>query len=135
MCTCTLGPGRLLHRLQRAVWGGGAADVDHHARSHRAAAGYGGHDADLAEHSAVRHPDELIIVVPLSSLLAPSALRIDVTPDAGIERPSRAVRRAVRAVVSSRFVRRIGSVDQATMEQVQMALALILELDRKRALE
>lgn len=78
-------------------------------------------------------PEELIVVVPLSSSLAPSALRIDVAPEAGIERPSRAVCRAVRAVVSSRFVRRIGSVDQATMEQVEMALALILELDRKPA--
>ncbi len=78
-------------------------------------------------------PEELIVVVPLSSSLAPSALRIEVAPDAGIERPSRAVCRAARAVVSSRFVRRIGSVDQATMEQVEMALALILELDRKPA--
>lgn len=78
-------------------------------------------------------PEELIVVVPLSSSLAPSALRIDMTPDAGIERPSRAVCRAVRAVVSSRFVRRIGSVDQATMEQVEMALALILELDHRPA--
>lgn len=80
-------------------------------------------------------PDELIVVVPLASSLAPSALRIDVAPDAGIERPSLAACRAVRAVVSSRFVRRIGSVDQATMEQVEMALALILELDRKLATE
>lgn len=78
-------------------------------------------------------PEELIVIVPVSSSLAPSALRIDVAPDAGIERPSRAVCRAVRAVVSSRFVRRIGSVDHATMEQVEMALALILELDRKPA--
>lgn len=78
-------------------------------------------------------PDELIVVVPLLSSLAPSALRIDVAPEAGIERPSRAVCRAVRAVVSSRFMRRIGSVDQATMEQVEMALALVLELDRTPA--
>lgn len=78
-------------------------------------------------------PEELIVVVPLSSSLAPSALRIDVAPDAGIERPSRAMCKAVRAVVSSRFLRRIGSVDQVTMEQVEMALALILETDRKPA--
>lgn len=78
-------------------------------------------------------PDELIVVVPLSSSLAPSALRIDVGPVAGIERASRAVCRAVRAVVSSRFVRRIGSVDQPTMERVEAALALILELHRKPA--
>ncbi|MHB1710476.1 MAG: type II toxin-antitoxin system PemK/MazF family toxin [Acidimicrobiales bacterium] len=69
------------------------------------------------------------MVVPLSSSLAPSALRVDVAPIAGIDRPSRAVCRAVRAVVSSRFVLRIGAVDQATMNQVETALALILGLD------
>lgn len=76
-------------------------------------------------------PDELVVVVPLSSSLAPSALRIDVAPEAGVERPSRAVCRAVRSVGSSRFVRRIGRVDQATMDQIETALALILELDRR----
>ena len=75
-------------------------------------------------------PGELIVVVPLSSSLAPSALRIEIEPATGIERPSRAVPRAVRAVVSSRLVRRIGSVDQAVMERIETALALILELDR-----
>jgi mRNA interferase MazF len=78
-------------------------------------------------------PDELIVVVPVSSSLAPSALRIEVAPEAGVERPSRAVCRAVRAVVSSRFVLRIGGVDDATMESIETALALILELDRKPA--
>lgn len=79
--------------------------------------------------------DELIVVVPLSSSLAPSALRIVVTPDAGVERPSRAVCRAVRAIVRSRFVRRLGEVDEATMDQVDMALTMILELDRKPVVE
>jgi mRNA interferase MazF len=73
----------------------------------------------------------LIVVVPLSSSLAPSALRVDVAPIAGIDRPSRAVCRAVRALVSTRFVRRLGSIDQVTMEQIETALALILELDHR----
>ncbi len=76
-------------------------------------------------------PGELIVVVPLSSSLAPSALRVDVAPIAGIDRPSRAICRAVRALVASRFVRRIGTVDQATMGQIEMALGLILALDRR----
>lgn len=76
-------------------------------------------------------PGELIVVVPLSSTLAASALRVDVAPITGIDRPSRAICRAVRALVASRFVRRIGTVDQATMEQIEMALGLILALDRK----
>ena len=80
-------------------------------------------------------PGDLIVVIPLSSSLAPSRLRIDVAPIAGIARPSRAVCRAVRAVVSSRLVRRIGSVDPATMEQIETALAVILGLDRKATAE
>ncbi|MHB1710612.1 MAG: type II toxin-antitoxin system PemK/MazF family toxin [Acidimicrobiales bacterium] len=84
--------------------------------------------------AAIGAPGDLIVVVPLSSSLAPSALRVDVAPIAGIDRPSRAVCRAVRAVVSSRFVARIGAVDQATMNQVEAALALILGLDRRPSL-
>lgn len=76
-------------------------------------------------------PGDLIVVVPLSSSLAPSALRVDVAPIAGIDRPSRAVCRAVRGVVSSRFERQIGSVDEATMGEVEAALALILGLNHR----
>ncbi len=75
-------------------------------------------------------PGDLIVVVPLSSSMAPSGLRVEVAPITGIDRPSRAICRAIRAVVSSRFLHRIGSVDPATMEQIDAALALILELDR-----
>ncbi len=76
-------------------------------------------------------PGELIVVVPLSSSLAPSALRIEIEPATGIERASRAVCRAVRAVVGSRLVRRIGSATPANMEQVDTALTLILGLERR----
>ena len=75
-------------------------------------------------------PGELIVVVPLSSSLAPSALRVEIESAAGIERASRAVCRAVRAVVRSRLVGRIGSVTPANMEQVETALTLILGLER-----
>jgi mRNA interferase MazF len=34
-------------------------------------------------------PEELIVVVPVSSSLAPSALRIEIDPTAGVESPSR----------------------------------------------
>jgi mRNA interferase MazF len=76
-------------------------------------------------------PGDLIVVVPLSSSLAPSKLRVDVGPIAGIHRPTRAVCRSVRAVVRSRFECRIGSVDPATMEQVETPLSLILGLERR----
>lgn len=76
-------------------------------------------------------PGELIVVVPLSSSLAPSALRIEIEPAAGLEHASRAICRAVRAVVRARLVRRIGSVSPANMEQVETALTLILGLERQ----
>ncbi len=78
-------------------------------------------------------PGELIVVVPLSSSLAPSALRIEIEPAAGIERASRALCRAVRAVVRSRLVRRIGSATPVHMGQVETALTLILGLERRAA--
>lgn len=74
-------------------------------------------------------PEDLIVVVPLSSSMAPSGLRIDVAPMAGFDRPSRAICRAVRAVVLSRFLGRVGSVEPAAMEQIEGALATILGLD------
>ncbi len=75
-------------------------------------------------------PGDLIVVVPLTSSLAASALRIEIEPAAGIERSSRAICRAIRAVVAARLVRRIGIVDPATMERIETTLALILGLDR-----
>lgn len=75
-------------------------------------------------------PVDLIVVVPLSSSLAASALRVEIEPAAGIERSSRAICRAVRAVVASRLVRPVGSVDPAIMKQIEATLALILGLDR-----
>ena len=74
-------------------------------------------------------PGELIVIVPLSSSLAPSALRIEIEPATGIERESRAVCRAVRAIVRARLVRRIGTVTPTNMEQVETALTLILGLE------
>ncbi|CAN5850410.1 type II toxin-antitoxin system toxin endoribonuclease MazF7 [soil metagenome] len=78
-------------------------------------------------------PGELTVVVPLSSSLAPSALRIEIERAAGVEDASSAICRAVRAVVRSRLVRRIGSVSPANMEQVETALTLILGLERRAA--
>lgn len=74
-------------------------------------------------------PNDLVVVVPLSSTAAPSGLRVEVAPVAGIDRPSRAVCRAVRAVAAARLVRRIGRIEAETMRQMDAALALILGLE------
>ena len=75
-------------------------------------------------------PTDLIVVVPLSSSQAPSALRVEIARSAGIDRPSRAICRAVRAVVPTRLVGRLGSVESPVMGEIEAALALILGLDR-----
>jgi len=76
---------------------------------------------------------ELIVVVPLSSSQAPSAIRVELGPSACIDRPSRAICRAIRAVVPSRLLRRLGSVESVTMKEIEAALTLILGLDRRAA--
>ncbi|HWE68749.1 MAG TPA: type II toxin-antitoxin system PemK/MazF family toxin [Acidimicrobiales bacterium] len=82
---------------------------------------------------SIRSPSDLVVIVPLSSSLAPSGIRVEVPPITGIDRPSLAICRAVRAAAAPRFVRRIGTVDPATMEKVETALALILGLDHQSA--
>lgn len=73
---------------------------------------------------------DLVVVVPLSSSSAASALRPEIHDIDGIDRPSRAICRSVRGVARSRLLRRLGVLAPATLEQVERALALILELER-----
>ncbi|HXM87390.1 MAG TPA: type II toxin-antitoxin system PemK/MazF family toxin [Solirubrobacteraceae bacterium] len=71
--------------------------------------------------------DELIVVVPLSSSRAPSGLRPEVSV-AGVDRPSRAICRGVRAVSPTRLLRPLGLLPAATLADVERSLALILGL-------
>lgn len=73
---------------------------------------------------------DLIVVVPLSSSRAPSALRPEVLPIAGIDRESRAICRAVRSVARSRLLQRLGALGPEPLAEIERALALILGLDR-----
>jgi mRNA interferase MazF len=72
---------------------------------------------------------DLIVVVPLSSSREPSVLRPEVNDLEGVDRPSRAICRAVRGMARSRLLRRLGDVSPAKLEEVERALALILGLD------
>lgn len=76
--------------------------------------------------------DDLIVVVPLSSSLARSTLRPDISPDAGIDNPSAAICRAIRGIARSRLLRPVGRVNASTQREVDTALARILDLDRRR---
>lgn len=73
--------------------------------------------------------DELIVVVPLSGSRAPSLLRPEVSTDEGVDRPSRAICRGIRAIARARLLHRTGAVAPATISEIERALALILGLD------
>ena len=73
---------------------------------------------------------DLIAVVPLSGSSAPSALRPEVQDTEGVDRPSRAIPRAVSGVARSRLLRRLGVLTPATLDEVEQALALVLGLAR-----
>jgi mRNA interferase MazF len=72
--------------------------------------------------------EDLIVVVPLSSSRSPSALRPEVTDVKGIDRPSLAICRGIRAVSHGRLLRQLGELAPATLGEVERALALILGL-------
>jgi mRNA interferase MazF len=71
-------------------------------------------------------PEELLVVVPVSSARTPSPLRPAVSPEEGVDNPSVAVCRGVRAVARSRLLRRLGDASPETMSRVEASLGLIL---------
>jgi mRNA interferase MazF len=73
-------------------------------------------------------PDDLIVVVPLSSSRAQSSLRAEISPGEGVDHPSRAICRSIRAVARPRLLRRTGTVTPQTLAEIERALALILGL-------
>jgi mRNA interferase MazF len=83
-----------------------------------------------ADHLSQGAVSDLVAVVPLSSTLAPSPLRPEVSAAVGLHRPSRAICRAVRGVAASRVLRRLGDLPARTLAEVDRALALVLALDR-----
>lgn len=74
--------------------------------------------------------DELIAVVPLSGSRKPSRVRPAVSPDEGIDGPSAAICRGIRAVARPRLLRPIGEAQTETLAEVEDALATILGLER-----
>jgi mRNA interferase MazF len=71
---------------------------------------------------------DLIVVVPLSSSFSPSALRPEVADVEGVDRPSRAICRAVRGVARPRLLRHLGTLTPETLAEIERALGLILGL-------
>jgi mRNA interferase MazF len=79
--------------------------------------------------------DELLVIVPLSSSRAPSALRPELSPGEGVDQPSRAICRGIRAVARPRLLRRTGAVTPTTLAEIERALALVLGLGAHNQLE
>ena len=79
-----------------------------------------------AEQFLVGTDHELIVVVPLSSSLPPSALRPTVSSDAGIDKPSAVIPRGIRGVARSRLLRRLGQIDREKMAEVERSVNLVL---------
>jgi mRNA interferase MazF len=73
-------------------------------------------------------PDDLIVVMPLSSSSLPSALRPEVTDIEGVDRPSRAICQAIRGVARGRLLRRLGALPPDKLAEIERALALTLGL-------
>ena len=80
--------------------------------------------------SGVDH--ELIVVVPFSRSLAPSPLRPEVSSDEGIDGPTAAICRGVRAVARTRILRPLGQARPETLTAVETALANILGIEGRQ---
>ena len=87
-----------------------------------------------ADHLSADTVADLIVVVPLSTSSAPSALRPEVTDVEGVDRPSRVICRAVRGVARGRILRRLATLPPATLAEVERALELTLGLGAQSAL-
>ncbi|MBA3508781.1 MAG: type II toxin-antitoxin system PemK/MazF family toxin [Thermoleophilaceae bacterium] len=74
--------------------------------------------------------DELFVVVPLSSSRSPSPLRPPVGSQEGIDNDSAAICRGLRAVTRARLLRPVGRTSPETLGEVEIALAMILGLER-----
>lgn len=85
------------------------------------------------EELLIGDPSELIVVVPLSSSVAPSSLRPPIDPSSGIDNNSAVVCRAVRGIALSRLLRRLGEASAETLAEVEAALATVLGLEQPAA--
>lgn len=72
--------------------------------------------------------DELIVVIPIATSRAPSALRPLMGSESGVNFDSAAICRAVRGVSRRRLLRRLGEAPAEKMAEVDRATGLVLGL-------
>lgn len=76
----------------------------------------------------------LKVIVPLTEwkdryAVAPWMVRVDPTPENGLEKPSAADAFQVRCVSQVRFVRRLGGLQESIMLDIAKAIAIVLEIE------
>jgi len=76
----------------------------------------------------------LKVIVPLTAWrdryeVAPWMVRVDPGPENGLDKPSAADAFQVRSVSQARFVRRLGSLSEATLRAISGAMAIVLEIE------
>jgi len=76
----------------------------------------------------------LKVIVPLTEwkdryALAPWMVRVEPTPENGLDKPSAADAFQVRSVSQERFVRRLGILSEPTMREIAKAIAIVLEIE------
>ncbi len=76
----------------------------------------------------------LKVIVPLTAWqdrygIAPWMVRVDPTSENGLDKPSAADSFQVRSVSQDRFARRLGSLSEATMQDIARAIAIVLDID------
>jgi len=76
----------------------------------------------------------LKVIVPLTEwkdryAVAPWMVRVDPTPENGLEKPSAADTFQVRCVSQVRFVRRLGSLQESIMLDIAKAIGIVLEIE------
>jgi mRNA interferase MazF len=73
----------------------------------------------------------LRVIVPITEwrdryAVAAWMVRLDPTPENGLDKPSAADAFQVRSVAQQRLVRRLGNLSESTMEEITRALAVVL---------
>jgi mRNA interferase MazF len=73
----------------------------------------------------------LKVIVPITEwrdryTVAPWMVRLDPTPENGLDQPSAADAFQVRSVAQQRLVRRVGKLSESAMQEITRALAVVL---------
>jgi mRNA interferase MazF len=73
----------------------------------------------------------LKVIVPITEwrdryTIAPWMVRLEPTPDNGLDKPSAADAFQVRSVAQQRLVRRLGKLSESAMQDITRALAVVL---------